>query len=53
MRFFSTGGLLKEKINFIKCDNDLINFKEQTEALWKEIEELLFEWKKGNYYLKV
>jgi len=52
MRFFSTGGLLKEKINFIKCDNDLINFKEQTEALWKEIEELLYKWEKGNYYLK-
>ncbi len=51
MRFFSTGGLLKEKINLIKCDDDLINFKEQTEALWIEIEELLYEWKNGNYHL--
>ena len=53
MRFFSTGGYLKEKISLLKLDDDLVDYKEQTEALWKEIEELLFEWKKGNYYLKV
>lgn len=52
MRFFSTGGILKEKINFIKCDEELINFNEQIEAEWKEIEELIFEWKNGNYFLK-
>jgi len=52
MRFFSTGGLLKEKINFLKCDEELINFNEQIEAEWKEIEELIYEWKNGNYYLK-
>lgn len=52
MRFFSTGGLLKEKINFIKCDEELINFNEQIEAEWKEIEEFIFEWKNGNYFLK-
>lgn len=53
MRFFSTGGLLKEKINFMKCDEELINFNEQIEAEWKEIEELLYEWKNGNYFLKL
>ena len=52
MRFFSTGGLLKKKINFIKCDEELINFNEQIEAEWKEIEELIYEWKNGNYFLK-
>lgn len=52
MRFFSTGGLLKEKINFFKCDEELINFNEQIEAEWKEIEELIYEWKNGNYFLK-
>lgn len=52
MRFFSTGGLLKEKINFIKCDEELINFNEQIEAEWKEIQELIYEWKNGNYFLK-
>jgi hypothetical protein len=52
MRFFSTGGLLKEKINLLKCDEELINFKTETESLWKEIEELIYEWKNGNYILK-
>lgn len=52
MRFFSTGGLLKEKINFIKCDEELIQFNEQIDAEWREIEELIFEWKNGNYQLK-
>ena len=50
MRFFATGGLLKKMINLQKCDDELINFKEQTEALWIEIEELLYEWRNGNYY---
>ncbi len=52
MRFFSTGGVLKKNINLIKCDEELINFKEETEALWVEIEELIYEWKDGNYFLK-
>lgn len=52
MRFFSTGGLLKEKINFIKCDEELIQFNEQIEAEWKEIEEFAYEWKNGNYFKK-
>jgi len=52
MRFFATGGLLKQMINLQKCDEELINFKEQIEAEWREIEELLYEWKQGNYYLK-
>lgn len=52
MRFFSTGGLLREQINFMKCDEELIQFNEQIEADWKEIEELVYEWKNGNYFLK-
>jgi plasmid rolling circle replication initiator protein Rep len=52
MRFFSTGGILKEKINLLKCDEELINFKAETDSLWKEIEELIYEWKNGNYILK-
>jgi len=52
MRFFSTGGYLKEKISLMKLDDDLIGLKEQTEALWKEIEELIYKWQNGNYFLK-
>lgn len=52
MRFFSTGGELKKKMNLLKADEDLINFKEETEALWIEIEELIYKWQNGNYYLK-
>jgi len=52
MRFFATGGLLKEKINLLRCDDELINFKEKTEAQWIEVEELIYEWKNGNYHLK-
>ena len=52
MRFFSTGGLLKKEINLLKCDEELINLNELNEALWVEIEELLYEWKNGDYFLK-
>ena len=52
MRFFSTGGILKEKINLLKCDNELINFRQEIEEMWIEIEELIYEWKNGNYRLK-
>jgi plasmid rolling circle replication initiator protein Rep len=51
MRFFSTGGILKDSINFIKCDEELINFNAQIELEWQEIEELIYSWKNGNYYL--
>jgi len=52
MRFFATGGILKKQINFQKCNDELIHFNEELEAEWKEIEELVYEWKNGNYYLK-
>jgi len=52
MRFFSTGGILKEKINLLKCDEELINFRQEIEEMWQEIEELIYEWKDGNYRLK-
>jgi plasmid rolling circle replication initiator protein Rep len=51
MRFRSTGGYLKEKINLLKLDEDLIGVKEQTEALWIEIEELIYKWQDGDYKL--
>jgi len=50
MRFRSTGGYLKEKINLLKLDEDLIGLKEETEALWIEIEEELYKWNQGNYH---
>jgi hypothetical protein len=36
----------------LKCDEELINFKAETESSWVEIEELIYEWKNGNYILK-
>lgn len=52
MRFFSTGGILKEKINFLKCDEELINFNEQIESLWQEIYEEIYEWNNNDYQLR-
>jgi len=52
MRFFATGGILKKQINFQKCDDELIHFNEEIEAEWKEIEELIYEWKNGDYRLQ-
>lgn len=52
MRFFSTGGILKDMINLLKCDEDLIQFNKETEALWKEIEEEIYKWKNGDFYLE-
>jgi len=52
MRFRSTGGYLKEKINLLKLDEDLIGLKEQTEALWEEVEEEVYNWLNGDYRLK-
>lgn len=52
MRFFSTGGILKDMINIQKCDEDLIQFNKETEALWKEIEEEIYKWKNGDFYLE-
>lgn len=51
MRFFSTGGILKRAINFVKCDDDLINLNEEQEASWVEIGEFLYKWEAGNYLL--
>lgn len=51
MRFRSTGGYLKEKINLLKLDENLIATKEETEALWVEIEEELYKWSSGDFRL--
>ncbi|MBD3843085.1 MAG: protein rep [Campylobacterales bacterium] len=52
MRFLSSGGILKEHLNLIKVDEDLINLKKETEALWIEICRLIYTWQNGNYQLK-
>lgn len=52
MRFFSTGGILKEMINLLKCDEDLIQFNKDIEALWIEIEEEIYRWQNGDFYLE-
>ena len=52
MRFFSTGGILKEMINLLKCDEDLFQFNKDVEALWIEIEEVIYRWQNGDFYLE-
>lgn len=52
MRFVSTGGILKDKINLLKADEDLIRTKEEENALWKELMRLYYSWVDGDYYLK-
>lgn len=52
MRFYSTGGILKQHLNIKKAEEDLINFKEETEALWIEICKLLYKFENGEYILK-
>lgn len=52
MRFISAGGILKEHLNLIKIDEDLINLKKENEALWIEICRLIYTWQNGEYCLK-
>jgi plasmid rolling circle replication initiator protein Rep len=51
MRFFATGGILKEMINLQKVEDDLIDTDEEIQSEWVEIEELLYNWKNGDYIL--
>jgi len=51
MRFFSTGGILKKKINLMKCDEELIRCKKDLEAQWVEIEEEIYKWYGGDFVL--
>jgi len=51
MRFYSTGGVLKEMIRIQKIDDELINKDELREPEWIEIEEHLYTWKDGDYRL--
>jgi len=51
MRFYSTGGLLREKINLKKVEEDLINFDENIEEEWQEISEELYRWVNSDYFL--
>ena len=52
MRFYSTGGILKEKMNVELIDDDLIVLSEEQEAMWQEIYEEIYRWENGNYILK-
>ena len=52
MRFISAGGILKEHLNLIKIDEDLINLKKENELLWIEICRLIYTWQNGDYQLK-
>lgn len=51
MRFFSTGGILKDMINLQKCDEELIKMNEELEAEWIEIYTEIYEWLNGDYRL--
>ena len=52
MRFYSTGGILKEKMNVELIDDDLIALSEEQEALWQELFEEIYQWQNGNYILR-
>ena len=52
MRFYSTGGILKEKMNLDEIDNDLIALSREQEAFWVEIYEEFYQWEQANYILK-
>ena len=52
VRFYASGGILKEHLNLIKIDEDLINLKAETEAFWIEILRMIYSWKNGDYRLK-
>ena len=52
LRFISAGGILKDHLNLIKIDEDLINLKKENEALWIEICRLIYTWQNGDYILK-
>ena len=51
MRFYSAGGFLKDMLDFIKNDEEILNLKKEENIMWEEIEELLYKWKDGNYFL--
>jgi len=51
MRFFATGGILKDMINLQKCDEELIQFQKELEEQWREIYEEIYEWLNGDYRL--
>ena len=51
MRFFATGGILKDMINLQKCDEELIQFQRELEEQWREVYEEIYEWLNGDYRL--
>ena len=52
MRFFSTGGILKEMINLAKIEEELVTLDGEKEELWREIYEEIYRWNDGDYRLK-
>jgi len=51
MRFYASGGILKEYLNLQKAEDQLID-SEQKEPFWYEIAELIYSWTNGDYRLK-
>ena len=52
MRFYSTGGVLKEKMNIELIDDDLIALSEEQEMMWQELYEEFYTWENGDYILR-
>ena len=52
MRFYSTGGILKEKMSLDEIDEDLVGLSQEQEALWQELYEEFYTWEQGNYVLR-
>ncbi len=52
MRFYSTGGILREMINLAKIEEELVTLDEEKESLWREIYEEIYRWENGDYILE-
>ncbi len=52
MRFYSTGGILREMINLAKIEEELVILDGEKEELWREIYEEIYNWENGDYFLE-
>ena len=52
MRFYSSGGILKQALNLDEIDEDLVGLSQEQEALWQELYEEFYTWENGNYILR-
>ncbi len=51
MRFYSTSGILKEMINLEKAEKKELEFSDDIEEMWIEIEDELYQWYENEYIL--